>query len=222
MDHLLFCRWISFCVRAAIPDWTSIRRPVGIDTRASRVRGRIVPFGSCTSSTVSPRGFAAARETQRQILSARDSNAFANECTNTMRRRLGEMLRLPDDVDIAFGPSGTDVEMLALALAAGGYGRPVMNILVGPGEVGSGTPLAAACRHYDQITPSGMRVGVGDPVDEALASLVRVRPVELRTASGAMMSESEIDAAVIELVLEARRARRSRRARRAWRRRSAD
>jgi hypothetical protein len=165
--------------------------------------GRIVPFGSCTSSTVSPRGFAAARETQRQILSACDSNAFANECTNTMRRRLGEMLRLPDDVDIAFGPSGTDVEMLALALAAGGYGRPVMNILVGPGEVGSGTPQAAACRHYDPVTPNGVRVTSGEPVDAALAAVVRVCPVELRTASGAMMSESEIDAAVIELVLEA-------------------
>ncbi len=165
--------------------------------------GRAVPFGSCTSSTVSPRGFAAAGETQRLICGARDPDAAARDYANTIRRRLHKLLTLRDDVDIALAPSGTDVEMLALALAAGGYKRPVVNILVGPGEVGSGTPQAAACRHYDQITPSGSRVVVNEPIDATLASLVRVRPVELRAASGEMMPESEIDAAVIELVLEA-------------------
>jgi hypothetical protein len=165
--------------------------------------GRIVPFGSCTSSTVSPRGFAAAGEIQRQIWSATDSSAFANECMNTMRGRLRELLRLPADVDIALGPSGTDVEMLALALAAGGYGRPVMNILIGPGEVGSGTPQAAACRHYDRLAPSGRRVNANEPVDPALASQVRIQSVEIRMAGGEMMPESMIDAAVVELVLEA-------------------
>jgi hypothetical protein len=165
--------------------------------------GRAVPFGSCTSSTVSPRGFAAAAETHRQIVSAQDSAIFANECSNTMRERLRQMLGLPLNVDIAFGPSGTDVEMLALALAAGGCRRPVMNILVGPREVGSGTPQAAGCRHYDQISPNGMRVTPNQPVDAELASLVEVRNVELRTSNGAMLPESEIDAAVIELVLEA-------------------
>jgi hypothetical protein len=165
--------------------------------------GRAVPLGSCTSSTVSPRGFAAAGDARRLICGARDPNAAAKDYSNTVRRRLRKLLTLRDDVDIALAPSGTDVEMLALALAAGGYERPVVNILVGPGEVGSGTPQAAACRHYDQITPSGSRVVVNGPIDPTLASLVRVRPVELRAASGQMMPESEIDAAVIELVLEA-------------------
>ena len=82
-------------------------------------------------------------------------------------------------------------------------GRPVVNILVGPGEVGSGTPQAAACCHYDDLTPSGARVVPGTPVDPVLASLVDVRTVDLRTANGEMHSESEIDAAVIELFVEA-------------------
>jgi hypothetical protein len=110
---------------------------------------------------------------------------------------------LPDDVDIALAPSGTDAELLALALAAGKGDRPVVNIVVGPSEVGSGTPLAAGCRHYDQLTPSGQRVRIGDPVDANLAALVDVSSVQLRTAGGEMLSESEIDAAVIELFVEA-------------------
>jgi hypothetical protein len=116
---------------------------------------------------------------------------------------LRELLTLPGDVDIALAPSGTDVEMLALALAAGSGNRPVVNIVVGPSEVGSGTPLAAACRNYDTLTPSGLRVNSGEPVDARLGSLVDVRTVELRTAAGDMLSESEIDAAVIELFVEA-------------------
>lgn len=165
--------------------------------------GQTMPFGSCTSSTVSPRGFAAAGETLQMIRGAGDPNAAACEYANEVRRRLRELLALPDEIDICLGPSGTDVEMLALALAAGDCRRPIVNILVGPGEVGSGTPQAAACRHYDEITPSGLRVRPGEPVDMELASMVRVRPVELRTASGEMLPESAIDAAVIELVLEA-------------------
>jgi hypothetical protein len=137
------------------------------------------------------------------ICGSRDSCAAAYECANTIRQRLRELLTLPERVEIALGPSGTDVELLALALAAGSAGRPVVNIVVGPSEVGSGTPQAAACCHYDRVAPSGLQVVAGEPIDSALASLVDVRTVDLRTLSGAMQSESEIDAAVIEVFVEA-------------------
>jgi hypothetical protein len=146
---------------------------------------------------------AAALEAHHMICGSTDSHTAASEFANTVRHRLRELLTLPDGVDIALAPSGTDVEMLALALAAGSSGRPVVNILVGPGEVGSGTPQAAACCHYDELAPSGARVTAGTPVDPRLASLVDVRTVDLRTANGEMHSESEIDAAVIELFVEA-------------------
>ena len=162
-----------------------------------------VPFGSCTSSSVSQRGFAAAQVAQRLICSARDSRAAANEYAVAIRQRLRELLTLTDGVDVALAPSGTDAELLALALAAGRGERPVVNIVVGPSEVGSGTPLAAACRHYDCLTPGGRQVVAGDPVDSTLANLTDVRTVDLRSAGGQMMSETEIDAAVIELVIEA-------------------
>jgi hypothetical protein len=162
-----------------------------------------VPFGSCTSSTVSARGYAAAQEAHRMICGSSNSRAAANVFATRTRQRVSELLMLPDDVDVALAPSGTDVELLALALAAGKGDRPVVNIVVGPSEVGSGTPLAAACCHYDRLAPSGRRVNVGEPVDANLAGLVDVRTVELRTAHGDMLSESEIDAAVIELFVEA-------------------
>jgi hypothetical protein len=168
--------------------------------------GAAVPFGSCTSSTVSPRGFAAAEEAARWIASAADPYAAAEELAKVTRERLRELLTLPDDIDLALGPSGTDIELLVLALAAGSADRPVINILVGPSEVGSGTPLAAAARHYDVRTASGGQAIVGQPVAPDLAARVHVRTVDLRTQRGDMLSESEIDAAVIELFLEANQA----------------
>lgn len=165
--------------------------------------GTAVPFGSCTSSSVSELGFAAAQETQRQMASAPDSIAAANERAEDIRQRLRSLLTLPPGVDIALAPSGTDVEMIAAALAAAQGDRPVVNIVVGPSEVGSGTLQAAACCHYDRVTPSGLQVVAGEPVDRALAGLIDVRTVDLRTARGDMLSETEIDTAVIELAAEA-------------------
>jgi hypothetical protein len=151
--------------------------------------GQAIPLGSCTSSTVSPRGFAAAEEAARRICGVADSHVAANDLANVIRTRLRELLTLPDGVDIALAPSGTDIELLALALAAGRDNRPVVNILVGPNEVGSGTPLAAAGCHYDSRTPGGLQTVVGQPVDPVLAASVDVRTVDLRTSRGDMLSE---------------------------------
>jgi hypothetical protein len=162
-----------------------------------------IPLGSCTCSTVSPRGFAAADDAARRICGAADSYVAANDLANVIRERLRELLSLPEEVDIALASSGTDIELLVLALTAGSENRSVVDILVGPKEVGSGTPLAAAGRHYDSRTPSGLQVVVGQPVDPVLATRVDVRTVDLRTSCGDMLSESQIDAAVLEQFVEA-------------------
>ncbi len=165
--------------------------------------GEAVPFGSCTSSAVSPLGFAAAAAEAEQIQKSTDRLAAANELANSIRERLRELLSVPKDVDIALAPSGTDTELAALLLAAGKGNRPVVSIIVGPSEVGSGTLAAAAGCHYDVRTPSGAQAVVGQPVDAALACRVDVRTVDLRSLRGDMLSEAEIDLAVLELFLEA-------------------
>lgn len=165
--------------------------------------GDVIPLGSCTSSTVSHLGFAAAQAAAEEINSATNREAAANGLAATIRNQLRELLTLPDDIDIALAPSGTDVEFLALLLAAGRGNRPVVNILVGPSETGSGTPLAAAGCHYESRTPDGRKVIMGQPIDPTLASRIDLRTVDLRTPHGDMLSESQIDAEVIELFLEA-------------------
>ena len=164
---------------------------------------RVLPLGSCTGSTVSPRGFAAAEDAAQWIYGAAEPSTAANDLADHTRVRLRGLLSLPEDIDIALAPSGTDLEFLALTLAAGNEKRPVVNILVGPNELGSGSLFASGARHYDCRTPSGLLAVPGQPVDPVLANAANVRTVDLRTSRGDMLSESEIDAAVIELFVEA-------------------
>lgn len=160
-------------------------------------------LGSCTCSSPSPRGERRGRALLKRLQNAADPDQQLERAAQQHRHRLRQLLRLPADVDIALTPSGTDVELLALALAAGGGDQPVVNIVVGPSEVGSGTPLAAAGKHYDTLVPCGDRVTRGTAVNETLASRVSLRTIDIRNARGEMLNEVEIDAAVTEQVADA-------------------
>ena len=123
--------------------------------------------------------------------------------THQHRTQLRQLLGLSEDIEIAFTPSGTDVELLALALVAGQRDRRIINLVVGPTEVGTGTPKAAAGLHYDSLVPSGAEVTVGTPVSTELANAVAVRTIDLRDHNGKMLEEIEIDALVTEMVADA-------------------
>ena len=159
-----------------------------------------VPFGSCTSSSTSARGFEAARRLQHVLRNTNSPDAAADSFFNTIRRRLRHTLRIPADSDIVFTPSGTDVELIAAAIAGNETNRTIVNIVVGPNEVGSGTPLAAAGCHYDSLVPSGQTVAVGDPVNEEFASRIVLELVPLRHDDGTMVEPAELDERVKTLV----------------------
>ena len=162
-----------------------------------------IQFGSCTCSSPSSRGIAAAIQLHEKLKSHPNPTELASQQFEIVRNRLRENLSLPADVDIALTPSGTDVEMLALALVASRTDRPIVNLVVGPSEVGSGTCLAAGGRYFDSVVPAGNPVEVQEAVDETLASRVLVKHVDVRNTFGQQLSTEEIDLAVTELVIEA-------------------
>ena len=163
-----------------------------------------LPLGSCTSSSPSTRGFKAAARMQRLLRQARDPQAAAQDACESIRRRLRRLLNVPSGVDIALAPSGTDAELIAVALAGATSGRRITNIVVGPNEVGSGTPQAASARHYDCLVPSGRTVNADDPVDEPLAERIDLRVVPLRGDDGVMLDEEQLDERVVDLVQQAK------------------
>ncbi len=168
---------------------------------STRPRPETLPFGSCTASSISGVGFEAASRLHRRLLAIDDEADLSHAVEERVDALRVELLFLltrsaVPGVEVVLSPSGTDVELLALALRRGAGDKPVTNILVGPTEVGSGTPLAAAGRHFDTITPNGSERQPGDPVDERMAEDIDLVNVWLRSDDGDIRPEHELDAEV--------------------------
>lgn len=175
---------------------------------APRIRDA-VPFGSCTASSPILLGLEGARAyLDRLRLAARTGGEAAVDreaetlLEETRRRLLTELELEGTDVEVAFSPSGTDAEYLALALARGGTTEAITNIVAGPSEVGGGTTYAAAGRHFNRLAPAGQERTVGEPIDDELGTSVRVRTIHLRTEEGQMRDNETLDAVATRQVEE--------------------
>lgn len=76
-----------------------------------------------------------------------DETAY-QDSLETLRCRIRSVWGLGDGIDVVFAPSGTDLELVALALTISRSDRAVTNILLGQDEVGSGCVLAAAGQYF--------------------------------------------------------------------------
>ena len=169
----------------------------------------VMPLGSCTSSTASLRAWNAAMHYGKLIdesLCCRSPQQVADVHANEIREEITNWLALDElQPEIFLAPSGTDTELLVLALVAEMQSRPLLNIVVGPGEIGSGSRLAAAGLHYASQLASGGRAVPGEPVNVQLARSVEVAEVQLRARDGGAFPQAVVDAEVTSHLEEARR-----------------
>jgi hypothetical protein len=89
-------------------------------------------------------------------------------CFEDVRIKLAQLLNLQTDTRVVLTPSGTDAELLALAVChlGGDPGARICNILIEPQETGRGVPLAAQGLHFavntaqgDEVTPRTLIAG---------------------------------------------------------------
>ena len=158
----------------------------------------LVSFSSCTATPISALGLHAAAEALAELSIGR----AARQRAALEEQTLGVSLRLTqhfgvDDLAVALlAPSGTDATLILMGLlAAEQPGRPIVNILPGSAETGSGVPLAAAGRHFADAD-AGKPVA-GFPAD------CRVIPVALRHPDGRPRS---MDVLQVDLAAVARHA----------------
>ena len=147
-----------------------------------RPRPWAVTFASSTASSSSERGYLGADAARRRMIAA----SFAGSATEAVtaeaeraRQALKVHFQLPPDSAVVLAASGTDSELIALALAAAASERPVTNILLAPEETGSGVPLAASGRHFAVDTARGGSVPKGETVlgfrDDTILMAIAVR-----------------------------------------------
>lgn len=164
-----------------------------------------VPFGSCTASTVSTRGWSAARgalTAYRRRAEEVGAEAAADEMGRRNQENILRLLDLADvaDLRVLLTPSGSDAESIALFLASLADRRPLTNIVVGAREVGSGTVLAAGGRYFSEVTPGGRRRLPGAPIEPGLAERTTVHEVKIRVDNAAERSPEEVDADIRRIV----------------------
>lgn len=181
--------------------------PVNKYLCSMKPRPEVAPLGSCTASSISGIGYQAADRLHshlRALVRDTDIRTALAEQHEIIRQEILFLLTQCSlqGVEVALAPSGTDAELLALALAHGSGKQPVTNILLAPAEVGSGTPQAAACQYFDELSPAGNSVVVGSAVDTEMAERTSVLTVDIRDKEGDARSETDIDAEVEGIIAE--------------------
>jgi hypothetical protein len=154
-----------------------------------------ISLSSSTASTISPRGYAAARAAFDRLEHARAGGrlapAFA-QMADDLRDEIRSQLDLPD-AEVVLAPSGTDSALQALFLARGLLGRPVTSIVVAADESGNGLPAAASGRHFADAASGGRVVTKGEPIAGLACAAVSIWG---RNAHGRARPAAEIDAEV--------------------------
>jgi len=168
-----------------------------------RPRPWAVTFASSTASSSSERGYLAADLERLRITAAmlaEGKHAPVRASLASVRRGLARLYGLPPGSDVVLAASGTDTELLALALThLSGANAPILNVLIAPEETGLGVPMAARGVHFAVDTALGHAVAREAPIagfrpDTELAN------VFLRDAQGRLREIGAVEAELAELV----------------------
>lgn len=173
-----------------------------------RPRPWAVTFASCTSTSVSDQGFAAAEGARQELLLGAFRNGLAEAALDEAERIRRQVLRIfrldaMPGTEMVLTASGTDGELTALYFALGDHPEGVTNIVVAPEEVGSGTVAAAAGCHFDTLSPFGGAVQAGSPLLGFPVERVRLLKVPIRAETGELLDVGELDRQIRDHVADA-------------------
>ena len=157
-------------------------------------------FSSSTASPVSPRGWAAARDALARL--TEPGGVGIGAWFDQLRARLLALYGAPG-AEALLAASGTETELVALALALSLAGGPLVNIVVAPAETGSGVPDAARGLHFLDRASLGGEVAKGGRLSGWEAAHVTLETIEIRQADGTLRRGADVDQ---EAALRAERA----------------
>lgn len=165
-----------------------------------RPRPWAVTFASSTASSCSERGYLAADRARLGVTAALlrgvAPRRAVGACIEAVRRGIGTVFRMAEDERVILAASGTDTELLALALThLAGRDQPVLNILIAPEETGRGVPMAARGRHFAVDTALGHDVTCEAPV-AGFRPDTEIASIALRAPSGAVRPVAVVEAEI--------------------------
>lgn len=172
-----------------------------------RPRPWAITFASSTASSSSERGYIGADKARLTVTSLLlrgfSSRRAVSACLGGVRRGIGKVLGLLPGEDVVLAASGTDTELLALALThLSGKDASILNILIAPEETGRGVPMAARGLHFAVDTALGHDVTFESPI-EGFRPDTTLANVPLRERSGFVRPAEMVEAQIEALLAQA-------------------
>lgn len=153
----------------------------------------VLAYASSTANDISAEAFGHVETVLAGFAPGLSGRAYADRL-EVLRSRIRHAYALPADIDIVFAPSGTDLEYVALACAAGRGAGGTHNILLGADEVGSGCIHSAFGRYFAEETALGVATRPGQPVPGLGETHVELIDVPVRDPHGRARPSAEIAA----------------------------
>ncbi len=162
-----------------------------------RPRPWAITFASTTATSISDYAYAAAERCRRRLLAAAQAGApdWDREIA-AIKAAIRDHYGLAAGTEVVLTPSGTDGELGALAVhRLGRTAAPSVNLVIAPEETGTGVRMAAAGRHFADVTALGVAVERG-AVIAGLGEAVSLASVAIRAPDGAVRDPDAVDADV--------------------------
>lgn len=173
-----------------LPDLATRRNRYG--TKVAPSPGEIF-LSSSTASTITPRAHLAVEKAWAALIQDSGGDYLGVDAWfESLRTRLLGLFGIAGCAAILTG-SGTEAELIALAIARCVLGGPLTNIVLAPAETGSGVWRAAAGTHFLDSTPFGEGRSAGNALSGWAGADIEAADVEIRDARGVLRSAADID-----------------------------
>jgi hypothetical protein len=160
-------------------------------------------LSSSTASTITPRGYRAAQSAWINLTAGRAPEPLAVEAWfEKIRARLLALFGI-EGASVILAGSGTEAELIAVAIAKSLFDGPLTNIVLAPAETGSGVMRAAGGKRFLDAAPFGEAGRAGDRLEDWESADIDVGLVEIRDALGNLRAAANIDAEARRLSCEA-------------------
>jgi hypothetical protein len=160
-------------------------------------------LSSSTASAISPLGFEAAGLAYDRVMAGSARGGLALEqWFDSLRARIAALAGCRA-AQVILCASGTETEILALAVSRHVLRRPLTNIVVATQETGVGVMQAASGTHFNGTTALSSGVEKGTPLHGWENASIEAIKVDIRDSSGVLRAPADVDDSVRRAVSNA-------------------
>ncbi len=158
-------------------------------------------FASSTATSVSNYAFDKTDKVRTILIQnslKRGLKNATNEFSELLKNNLRKSLKIKDDCQIIFSPSGTDSSLQIAAITQIVSDKEITHVLVASDETGSGVPTALKGCHFENTTALNYPVKKGDQI-EGFRDIDLIQ-VPFRDENGQLKSSTQLDTEIFDAI----------------------